>query len=119
MAIKCYNCGLDPQSCIFLECFLNGKHDGHDYLVRPFTSGNCDCCDLSLWKLSGCCTKHQGMNENDHPENYLHEKLRNFLTDVVFKAVFASFPYMQKQTEQKVLPTFQFLSFFFKIRRWY
>lgn len=119
MAIKCYNCGLDPQSCIFLECFLNGKHDGHDYLVRPFTSGNCDCCDLSLWKLSGCCTKHQGMNENDHPENYLDEKLRNLLTDVVFKAVFASFPYMQKQTEQKVLPTFQFLSFFFKIRRWY
>lgn len=114
MAIKCNDCGLDPQSCICLECFLNGNHQGHDYIVRPNSAGNCDCGDLSLWKLSGCCQEHQGLNENDHPEDYLDEKLRNTLTDLVFKAAFAAFPRIQKQPEQKVSPIFQFLSSFLK-----
>lgn len=36
------------------------------------------------------------------------------LTDVIFKAAFASFPYLQKKKIQEVSPTFQFLSSFLK-----
>ena len=90
MAIHCCNCSNHPQSCFCLQCFLEGQHPGHEYLVRPNSTGNCDCGDLSLWKRSGFCPKHYGLDEDSCPEDYLDEKLRNTLTDIIFKAAFSS-----------------------------
>ena len=114
MSIHCFECGIDKQSCFCLQCFVNGNHKGHDYVIYPSTSGNCDCGDVTLCKPSGFCKHHQGVDENEHPENYLDEKLRKELTDVIFKAAFASFPRIQNKPESKTNLIFQFLSSFLK-----
>ena len=96
LVIHCENCCLVSNSILCLPCFLNGNHQGHDYSICLSFTGNCDCGDLSLCKRSGFCSKHAGLDHNSHPENYLDEKLRTLLTDIVFKAIFESI--------QKILP---------------
>ena len=90
MSIHCIECGNEMNSCVCLECFLNGNHQGHNYYINTRSSGNCDCGDISQWKCSGFCSNHHGLEHDSHPENYLDEKLRTILTDVIFKASFAS-----------------------------
>ena len=114
ISIHCFDCSIDPQSCVCLQCFLNGNHQGHDYFIYPDSTGNCDCGDLSLWKKSGFCHDHQGLSEDDHPELYLDEQLRNTLTDIIFKAAFSSLEQLQTDNEKKVSLIIQFISSFLK-----
>lgn len=90
MSVNCSNCGIDVDSCICLDCFLNGNHQGHDYHLFVNSQGNCDCGDATYWKRTGFCSKHHGVDQNSHPEKYLDEKLRKILNDIVFKACFAT-----------------------------
>jgi len=64
VAIHCDDCKLTDSSCICLDCFLKGNHEGHTITIRPESIGNCDCGDTCFWKLSGCCRDHQGQSEN-------------------------------------------------------
>ena len=70
MSIHCVDCSLSSNSCFCLECFLKSNHKGHEYLIRPNSMGNCDCGDLQQWKRTGFCPKHQGLEEDSHPENF-------------------------------------------------
>lgn len=114
MAITCHDCAIDPQSCVCLRCFLNGNHQGHSYEISTGSIGNCDCGDFSLWKSSGFCTEHQGHQSNEHPENYLDEKLRETLTDIIFKACFESLEFLRTRDDRKSKLIIQFVSSFLK-----
>ena len=63
LIVHCDTCGLCPESCICLQCFLNGNHEGHQVRFRFGSNGNCDCGDDSLMKQSGFCSKHHGASE--------------------------------------------------------
>ena len=114
MSIHCFNCANNPQSCICLQCFLKGNHQGHDYTIRGDSTGNCDCGDFSLWKSQGFCTEHHGVEDNSHPEDYLDEKLRVALTDTVFKAAFSSLIDLEVDEDEKINHIFQFVSSFMR-----
>ena len=114
MVISCTTCSLNPKSCICLECFLNGNHEGHNYIVYPHSTENCDCGDISQWKQSGFCSKHHGLEDNSHPENYLDEKLRILLTDIVFKASFTAIKNLPGSDLPTLTTIIQFLQSFLK-----
>ncbi|KAK8888725.1 hypothetical protein M9Y10_033459 [Tritrichomonas musculus] len=114
MAVHCVECSTNPSSCFCLQCFLNSNHQGHEYLIRPDSRGNCDCGDLSLWKRSGFCPKHYGLEDDSHPEDYLDEKLRTILTDTIYKASFSALKHLRNEDESKFSPIFQFLISFLK-----
>ncbi|KAK8888327.1 hypothetical protein M9Y10_039394 [Tritrichomonas musculus] len=114
MSIHCVDCSISPNSCFCLECFLKSNHQGHEYLIRPNSIGNCDCGDLQQWKRAGFCPKHQGLEEDSHPENYLDEKLRTVLTDTIFKAAFSSLTYFSQNKKDGFSLIIQFLISFLK-----
>ena len=114
MSIHCDDCSNGKNSCICLQCFLNGNHQGHTYVVNPNSVGNCDCGDLSLWKRSGFCKHHQGLENDSHPENYLDEKLRTALTDTVFKGAFSAIKHLTEDNGENLPIIFQFLKSFLK-----
>ncbi|KAK8864994.1 hypothetical protein M9Y10_010522 [Tritrichomonas musculus] len=114
MAIHCFDCSNVPESCVCLGCFLNGDHQGHDYSVRPDIIGNCDCGDDSMIKKQGFCKHHQGL-ESSHPENYVDEKLRTTLTDLIFKAAFTSLPKIRKLEDNTAGIILQFISSFINL----
>ena len=114
MSIHCFDCANNRESCVCLQCFLNGNHKDHDYIIRPDSIGSCACGDLSLWKNSGFCKEHQGEKEDSHPESYLNEKLRSILTDNIFKAAFSSLKELQKSENDKYQSIFEFLLSFLK-----
>ena len=44
---------------MFLACFENGNHEGHDYnIFRSEAGGACDCGDASVMHKSGFCSHH-------------------------------------------------------------
>ena len=112
MSVHCVDCAVDSSSCICLQCFLNGNHQGHEYLISTNGIGNCDCGDTSLWKRSGFCPKHQGIEEDSNPENYIDEKLRTTLTDTIFKASFSAMKHLITDNGTKMSPIIQFLMSF-------
>ena len=112
ISIFCRECATSDESCICLDCFLNGNHEGHNILVQKST-GNCDCGNTINWKKSGFCSKHSGHNSNEeHPENYLDEKLRNILMDVVFKACFNSLKQYSTNGQENASTIIDFVSSF-------
>ncbi|KAJ6246326.1 ubiquitin ligase e3 alpha-related [Anaeramoeba flamelloides] len=70
----CKTCELDSTSCICIECFQNGDHEGHDYRLKKGSVGMCDCGDVQSWKPSGFCKYHKGPPK--HPENLLEKEFR-------------------------------------------
>uniref|UniRef100_A0A7I4BEK2 E3 ubiquitin-protein ligase n=1 Tax=Physcomitrium patens TaxID=3218 RepID=A0A7I4BEK2_PHYPA len=60
IAYRCRTCQLNDSSAICVECFQNGRHRDHDYVMYHSESGGCcDCGDQAAWKESGFCTNHQ------------------------------------------------------------
>ncbi|KAK8880615.1 hypothetical protein M9Y10_003297 [Tritrichomonas musculus] len=112
LCIYCRDCAVSHPACICLSCFLNGNHEGHDYVILN-TTGNCDCGDPEQWKKSGTCLKHRMIEEDDaNPENYIDEKLRTILTDLIFRASFTSLKQQSTNNLQNASLILQFLSSF-------
>lgn len=112
LCIYCLDCAASHPACICLDCFLNGDHEGHNYVILN-TSGNCDCGDLEQWKKSGICSKHRlNKGDEENPENYLDEKLRTILTDVIFRASLTSLKQQSTKNLESVSIIIQFLSSF-------
>ena len=74
LAVKCKQCSRTENSCICLQCFLAGDHEGHDVRLSHSSTGNCDCGDESMWLPSGFCKNHCG--RSPHPELDLKRRLR-------------------------------------------
>lgn len=43
--VECFNCRMDSTCVICLDCFKNGNHEGHKYVIRAAGGGCCDCGD--------------------------------------------------------------------------
>ena len=112
MSIHCFDCSTSSSSCLCLDCFLNGNHQGHNYSICPDTVGNCDCGDISQWMPTGFCKNHQGTPDDSCPEDYLDEELRSTLTDFIFKAAFSALPKLDKNQDTFAKEIFQFVSSF-------
>ncbi|EKE41227.1 hypothetical protein ENUP19_0267G0009 [Entamoeba nuttalli] len=66
---RCKTCETGPNSCICVECFQNGNHEGHEYYMQKSGSGGtCDCGSSISWKASGFCKYH-----GHHFEGNLYE----------------------------------------------
>ncbi|KAG0566256.1 hypothetical protein KC19_7G050000 [Ceratodon purpureus] len=60
IAYRCRTCQMNDSSAICVDCFQNGSHWEHDYVMYHSESGGCcDCGDGAAWKESGFCTAHQ------------------------------------------------------------
>lgn len=110
LSITCRDCAINENSCICLSCFLNGNHQGHDYVIDTGSIGNCDCGDSSQWKHSGFCSKHSGQDEN--PQDYLDKNLQTLLTDIIFKAAFHSLSNFTNDNTEKGVSIIEFISSF-------
>eukprot|EP01046_Picozoa_sp_COSAG06_P009683 COSAG06_NODE_509_length_14898_cov_76.064869_5_plen_243_part_00 len=56
---RCYTCAKSEHSCICIECFDAGDHEGHDFrLFQSQSGGCCDCGDAMAWRESGFCSHH-------------------------------------------------------------
>ena len=65
MAYRCRDCQVTVNSCICVECFRAGDHEGHDYLLYASACGGCcDCGDPDAWKPSGFCSNHVGASSS-------------------------------------------------------
>uniref|UniRef100_A0A915KPQ5 E3 ubiquitin-protein ligase n=1 Tax=Romanomermis culicivorax TaxID=13658 RepID=A0A915KPQ5_ROMCU len=59
LAYRCRTCSSTPSMAICTECFLNGQHEGHDFIMfRSQAGGACDCGDPRVMRESGFCSKH-------------------------------------------------------------
>lgn len=55
---------MDGSCIICMDCFKNGNHEGHKYVVKKAYGGCCDCGDIEAWKEEGFCKKHTGQFED-------------------------------------------------------
>ena len=78
LIVHCETCGISPDSCICLPCFLNGDHEGHKVRFRFGSNGNCDCGDGSMLKPSGFCCKHQGTSEEAIQESMSPDERKGY-----------------------------------------
>ncbi|KAG0560005.1 hypothetical protein KC19_10G146700 [Ceratodon purpureus] len=63
IAYRCRTCQTNDSSAICVDCFQNGNHWEHDYVMYHSESGGCcDCGDRAAWKESGFCSTHQRLN---------------------------------------------------------
>jgi len=61
IAYRCADCQTTPNSCICVDCFKEGNHEGHDFhLYTSAYGGCCDCGELNAWNPQGFCPKHGG-----------------------------------------------------------
>jgi hypothetical protein len=59
LAYRCLDCGTGPCSAICSECFINGDHQNHNYVMYQSSAGGCcDCGDADAWLPSGNCCFH-------------------------------------------------------------
>jgi hypothetical protein len=59
LAYRCIDCGTGPCSAICAECFINGDHQNHNYIMYQSSAGGCcDCGDADAWLPSGNCCFH-------------------------------------------------------------
>ena len=83
VAYRCTTCGVSPSSCMCVDCFNAGDHEGHDFFVyRSDYGGCCDCGDPSTWQPSGFCKKHRGFRDGD-PSCRLPERIRTILPKII------------------------------------
>lgn len=59
--IECFDCRMDPTCIICEDCFKNGNHEGHRYVLKKFAGGCCDCGDPEAWNEKGFCKNHSGL----------------------------------------------------------
>lgn len=52
---------MDPTCIICEDCFKNGNHEGHRYVLKKFAGGCCDCGDPEAWNEKGFCKNHSGL----------------------------------------------------------
>jgi hypothetical protein len=65
MAYRCRDCQVTPNSCICVDCFIAGNHEGHDYILHQSTGGGCcDCGDSTAWDPKGFCSHHSGIQSH-------------------------------------------------------
>jgi len=59
LAYRCLDCGTGPCSAVCAECFINGDHKSHNYVMYHSSAGGCcDCGDADAWLPSGNCSFH-------------------------------------------------------------
>ncbi|KAL7721203.1 E3 ubiquitin-protein ligase [Entamoeba marina] len=80
---RCKTCQTTSTSCICVECFKNGNHEGHDYVLEESEWGwSCDCGSELNWKSSGFC-KHHGKKYPEDISLLLPQKYNNFNLKIV------------------------------------
>ncbi|KAK4535744.1 hypothetical protein CDCA_CDCA06G1769 [Cyanidium caldarium] len=65
LAYKCRTCERDPTCAICVECFRDGHHQGHEFLMIKTGGGCCDCGDAQAWDVRGFCRRHRGAASED------------------------------------------------------
>ena len=83
--VHCLTCSNDPISCFCLDCFLKGKHQGHDFLVFQSDS-NCDCGKLRYNDNGMECSCHHGFYK--YPISKFLSKTQAMKALSVFSTVF-------------------------------
>lgn len=85
MAYRCSDCQMNSSSCICVDCFKHGNHEGHDYrLYSSGYGGCCDCGDPAAWKPKGFCSKHSASStESTAEQNFNPEVTKVFLDHVL------------------------------------
>ncbi|ELR13461.1 GTPase-activator protein for Ras family GTPase [Acanthamoeba castellanii str. Neff] len=69
MAYRCSDCQMNSSSCICVDCFKHGNHEGHDYrLYSSGYGGCCDCGDPAAWKPKGASSTESTAEQNFNPE---------------------------------------------------
>jgi hypothetical protein len=85
---RCYTCAKSEHSCICIECFNAGDHEGHDFrLFQSQSGGCCDCGDGMAWKESGFCRHHNPQTPIDMDGMLPHEvadTVRSLLGSIVW-----------------------------------
>lgn len=103
IGVHCFDCAKCSRSYICLQCFLNGNHQGHHYIITKSSMFKCDCGDCTKMKCECFCKDHQNTNQND-----MNDELKKVLTDIIFKAVF-SFLFNTKGNESNYTNIFDFI----------
>jgi len=83
---RCRDCQMSLSSAVCVDCFDEGKHEGHDYFMdKSVCGGACDCGDSTSWIASGFCAEHKGIDENARtpPEVHLPEPHETLLTIIL------------------------------------
>lgn len=88
LAIHCFTC-MYPNSFLCLPCFLNGNHEGHEYIIEPASRTNCSCGDKFMMNPSGFCHHHDGEDSEELIEKSLDQNLNSCLLKI-FKSAFES-----------------------------
>eukprot|EP00727_Mastigamoeba_balamuthi_P009815 m51a1_g5456 hypothetical protein (1579) ;mRNA; f:224805-229966 len=75
---RCHDCEKTPSSCVCVECFKGGSHEGHDVTLETSVhGGSCDCGNDEAWKESGFCSRHgRRPDPGEDPLRYLPESMR-------------------------------------------
>ncbi|KAK8840486.1 hypothetical protein M9Y10_030691 [Tritrichomonas musculus] len=115
--VYCADCSKKTgnYTSICFQCFLKGNHEGHNYYIFPTTYNICNCGDHDFFENTSFCSEHKGINADDNnPENYLDETLRETLINIIFSAAFSSFKTYSTTSDTNINKIFDFiLSFTF------
>jgi len=85
----CDDCSQALNSCICVDCFMKGNHNGHKIKYKYSYNGSCDCGDPLNWKPEGNCSDHPGPSKNPDLEDISSELRTRLITS--FKAILSDF----------------------------
>ena len=55
---RCKTCQTSSTSCICVDCFKNGNHEGHEYYLQSLDGGGTCDCGTKSWNKEGWCKNH-------------------------------------------------------------
>lgn len=71
---RCKTCQTTPNSCLCIDCFKKGNHEGHEYFIQKTSGGGiCDCGNESSIKQNGWCKRHQQRKEKENEQRNYQE----------------------------------------------
>lgn len=81
VAFRCKTCWFTPCMSICADCFFNGDHRDHDYMVFISDSGGaCDCGLDTVMKSSGFCKKHKNQEKGIKVNNNFEPRAPEIFT---------------------------------------
>lgn len=83
ISIHCFDCAKCSNSYMCLNCFLNGNHENHHYIINKSPILKCDCGDITRMKSSCFCNEHKETMQYN-----LDQDLKAVLKDIVLKEAF-------------------------------
>ena len=88
LQIQCKECMKSSKSCMCLNCYLNGNHEGHHVTIKYSNFHCCNCGDEEFWKPEGFCPNHSICPKNPDQTEMEPQLRQSYMTAFAIAAYY-------------------------------